>query len=89
MHKSIKDNNNTKFEKLHDNLNAELNGIQTVKYNLNATVDMFLINEFLRIIFGLGFVSKMEKYDIEFIDIKRSFTKEVIQKMRQCYKSEQ
>ena len=35
MINSIKDNNDTNFQKLPDNFNFELNGIQTVKPNLN------------------------------------------------------
>ena len=34
MLKSIKDNNDTNFEKLPDNFNFEINGIKTVKPNL-------------------------------------------------------
>ena len=33
---SIKDNNDTNFQKLPDNFNFELNGIQTVKPNLSC-----------------------------------------------------
>ena len=36
MLKSIKDNNDTNFQKLPDNFNFELNGIQTVKPNLSC-----------------------------------------------------
>ena len=36
MINSIKDNNDTNFQKLPDNFNFELNGIQTVKPNLSC-----------------------------------------------------
>ena len=39
-HKSIKDNNNTNFQKLPDNFNFKLNRIQTVKLKVFKKVTM-------------------------------------------------
>ena len=41
MLKSIKDNNDINFQKLPDNFNFELNGIQTVKPNLSCQAVCF------------------------------------------------
>ena len=43
MLNSIKDNNDTKFQKSPDNFNFELNGIQTVKPNLSCQAVSFLL----------------------------------------------
>ena len=67
MLKSIKNNNDTNFQKLPDNLNFELNGIQTVKPNLKI-VNMIMLKAYLRLIFGSPFVSKIEKYKIDVKD---------------------
>ena len=70
MLKSIKDNKDTNFQKLPDNFNFELNGIQIVKPNLKIIDDIIIFKSFLGMIFGTGFSSKIEKYNI---DVNRSF----------------
>ena len=67
MLKSIKDKNNTNFQKSPDNFNLELNGIQTVKPNLKL-VEFSSFKSYLQVIFGLGFAQKIETYYFDAIN---------------------
>ena len=65
MLKSIKDNNDTIFQKYQDNLNFELNGIQRVKPNLKV-VQTKTLREFLLTLFGNNFWYQINKYKINY-----------------------
>ena len=65
--KSIKDNNDTNFAKLPDKLNFEQKEIEAVKPNLKDQmhiVNKVILTGFLKIVFGLPFVRKIEEYKI-------------------------
>ena len=64
MLKSIKDNNDTNFQKLPDNFNFELSGIQTVKPNLK-NLNMLVVKPCLREVFGKRFVKNLDQYMID------------------------
>lgn len=81
MLKSIKDNNDTNFQKLPDNFDFELNGIQIVKPNLKMA-NMPGLLKFLGIVFGTGFVSKMQNYKIDFEEWEQLFTIDLQYKLK-------
>ena len=81
MLKSIKDNNDINFQKFPDNFNFELNGIQTVKPNLKMA-NMPGLLKFLGIMFGTGFVSKIQNYKIDFEEWEQIFTKDLQYKLK-------
>ena len=62
------DNKDTNFQKLPDNFNFELNRIQPKKLNFPMVVNILVYKEWIRKIFGAGFVSKFEKYNIDMND---------------------
>ena len=66
MLESVKDKNDTNFQKLPDNSNFELNGIQTVKPNLK-NIGIAVYNFYLLPIFGISVVEKIHEH---FQDIK-------------------
>ena len=65
MLKSIKDDNDINFQKLPNNLNIELNGIQTLKPNLKVP-NMVIIQSrsFLKLFFGKAFTDKLDKFKV-------------------------
>ena len=88
MLKSIKDSNATNFDKLSDNVNFELNGRQTVKPNLK-NINAYLKREFLIDIFGGGFVSKIEKFNIDIKDQANYLNEDgALSKVKECKNDE-
>ena len=59
------DNNDTNFRKLPENLNYELNEIQTVKPNLSSVLNMMQLKAFITTFFGRIFMSKLEQYSFK------------------------
>ena len=82
MHKSIKDNKDTNFQKLTDNLNFKLNGIQTVKPNLKM-IEEKNFNIFLDVMFGTGFKKMAERYQYDFKSQTKIFDKETLSKLEE------
>ena len=81
MLESIKDKNNTNFQRLPDNFNFELNGIQTAKQNLKlANLDE--LRGILSMCFGSNFARKVDKYMKE--DARKFFDDDLIEKIWEC-----
>ena len=57
--KSIKDNENINFQKIPDNFNFELNGIETAKPILKSNIIM--VKGLIRKMFGTAFINKFDK----------------------------
>ena len=58
MLKSIKNNNDTNFQKLPDNFNFESNEIQTVKPNLNMPIFKVTVG-YMRMVYGNVFTDSL------------------------------
>ena len=83
MLKSIKNNNLNNFQKMPDNFNFELNGIQTKKLKL-VDKDLIVIEVFLERIFGDNFVVKTQKYNFDVEKYKEVFHKDIISRLKWC-----
>ena len=88
MLKSIKDENDTHFQKLPDNSNLELNGIEPVKPNLKI-LEPVVFKMYLKSIFGLGFVQKMEKHYFDRESQFDLFNYDMLAKINMCNKPEE
>ena len=83
MLKSIKDNNDTNFQKMPDSLNFQLNKIKTVKPNIKAP-NMWVFKMFLESVFGQKFASKASTCMNDFSDWEKVFTEDVLSKLKEC-----
>ena len=81
--KSIKDNNNTNFQKLPDNFSSKINGTQTVNPNLKI-FNQETFQEMMKLTFGEHFQNILEKYGIDFEDQIRLFNKTSLERLHKC-----
>ena len=88
MLKSIEDKNDINFQKLPDNFNFELNGIQSVKPNLKA-IDIVLFKMILKPVFGIDFVEAIDKYNFDLESQLELFDMETLTRLNECNNPEE
>ena len=87
MPKSIKDNNDTNFQKLPNNFNFEFKEIQTVEPILKYHVNIIQLDVFLRYFFGLEFMKKVDEYNIDAMEQVNLFDRTILVKLEKCQNS--
>ena len=83
MLKSIKDENETNFQKLSDNFNFELNGIQTVKPNLK-NLEFSVLATYLRPVFGKACTDKIARHYAESANLIYVLNPNIKKKLKKC-----
>ena len=87
MLKSIKNNNDTNFQKLPADFNSELNGIQTIKPNLKVP-DMSLVKLFVGLVFGEDYSRQTAKFLSNLEHYNQLYTKDLMLKFKECENAE-
>ena len=87
MLKSIQNNDDINLQKLPDNFNFELDGIQKIKPNLEKPIPLInVLKPVLKRLFGPLFLEVLEKWDVELYDMLDFLNDDIMKKVKEVKK---